>query len=215
MLTAVVGTTEEFTMSSERERTMTAEQAVTIESRRIMFGGGILIAALGFIAIIAPYATGLSLSILLGAILVIGGLTYVARAFSATGWAGFVFEVLLGIVYTLGGVALLSNPVLGLATLTVLLVGFFVADGVVEIIMAVRLRSVQYWYTLLASGVISLLLAGLIWVEFPSSARWAVGLLFGVSLLSTGISMIAVSRGMGERDDVEQYPDEEMFGDEA
>lgn len=183
-------------MSSERETTLTEGTGVELNAQRIMFGGGVLMAALGFLAILSPYATGLSLSILLGAILVVGGVTYVAQAFSATRWVGFAFEVILGIVYTLAGIALLTNPVLGLATLTVLLVGFFLVDGVVETVMALRLRAVRNWYWLLASGLLSILLAVLIWIEFPSSARWAVGLLFGISLLSTGISMITVSRGL-------------------
>lgn len=159
---------------------------------------GAFIAFLGILAIVAPFVAGLTLSIALGVLLIIAGITAIAHAFSAQGWMGFGFQVVLGVVYAIAGIALVVNPVLGLATLTILLVAFLVVDGVVELGMGLFLRDQPNRLGLLISGVLALVLAALIWVGLPSSAAWAVGLLFGVNLLATGLSMVFLARGSAE-----------------
>lgn len=173
-----------------------------------LVGGGIVLGVLGVLAIVFPFVTGVALSLLLGALLVVGSLVYFASAFSAQGWRGFAWHVLLGLVYAVAGITLMANPVVGLATLTVLLVAYFLVDGVVEIVMGVRLLGQRGAWWAIASGAVSLVLAGLVWVEWPSSALWAVGLLFGVGLLTSGFSMVAIGVG-GRR--VEE-PTETMAG---
>ncbi|MFC7046477.1 HdeD family acid-resistance protein [Halobacteriaceae archaeon GCM10025711] len=172
----------------------TIESMELVGSWRTMMGAGVLLALLGVLAIIFPFVTGISLSILLGALLVVGSILHFAHAFSAQGWKGFIWQVLLGVLYVFAGISLLANPVLGLATLTILLIAFFVVDGVVELVMGFQLRGQTGWGWMMASGVLSLLVAGLIWTGLPSSAAWAVGLLFGIGLLSSGVSMMVVAR---------------------
>lgn len=166
------------------------------ESWRYLMGAGIVIAILGVLAIFAPFVTGVGLSILLGAFLVVGGIVHFAHAFSARGWTGSLWQIVLAIVYAVAGISLLVNPVFGLTTLTILLIIYLLVDGVAEIIVGLQSRSEPRWGWLVASGVISLVLAGLLWAGFPSTALWAIGLLFGISLLSTGISMVAIAYGV-------------------
>lgn len=163
------------------------------ESWRYLLWGGIAVSVLGVLAILAPFLTGIALSIMLGALFVIGALVHVAHAFSAQGWTGSLWQIVLAIVYAVGGIALIANPAVGLATLTVLLIGYFVVSGAVEVVMALRLRSQPRWIWLLVSGALSLLLAVLLWLGFPSTAAWAVGLLVGINLLSTGLAMVGVA----------------------
>jgi len=173
------------------EQTMTSVQG----SWRYLMGAGAILAILGVLAIIFPFVTGLALSLLLGALLVVGSILHFAHAFSAQKWTGAVWQILLGLLYVVAGIALMANPVVGITTLTILLIAYFLVDGVIEIVMGFQLRGEHGWGWMIASGVISLILAGLIWVNFPSSAAWAVGLLFGVGLLTTGISMMLVANG--------------------
>jgi uncharacterized membrane protein HdeD (DUF308 family) len=155
---------------------------------------GAVIGLLGVLAIVFPFVTGLSMSILLGILLVAGALVHVARAFSAGGFWGVVWQVALGVLYGIAGVSLLANPVLGLTTLTLLVIAFFVVDGIVEIAWALAGRGSVGWLWLLGSGVLSILLAGLLWAGFPSTAAWGIGVLVGVNLLSTGLTLILVGR---------------------
>lgn len=142
-----------------------------------------------------PLVTGISLSIGLGALLVIGGLVHVAHAFSGRDWKSFLYQAFLAVVYVVAGIGLLANPVVGLASLTILLATFLAVEGVVEIAMGLRMRSAHpSWGMYAASGVFGLVVAGSIYVGWPTSAAWAVGLLLGVNLFTTGVTMVFVSR---------------------
>jgi len=154
--------------------------------------GGVLLALLGLLALFTPFITGIALSILLGAALVVGALVHVAAAFSAGSARGVVWQVVLGVVYGLVGISILVNPILGLTTLTLLVIAFFAVEGIVELVWAVTGQGSPLW--LGASGVVSLLLAGMLLVGFPATALWAVGVLFGVDLLVTGLTMAMHSR---------------------
>lgn len=169
--------------------------AVTRDSGRTLVGVGIVLSILGLLAIVFPFYTGLSLSILLGALLVVGAFLHVANAFSAPGWIGSVVQAVLAVVYVIAGIALLANPTVGLVTLTLLVLAYFVVEGVALIGMGIALRSERNWVWSVLSGGLSLVLAALIWLGLPSSAAWAVGLLFGVNLMSTGIAMVMLGWG--------------------
>ena len=170
---------------------------VPLESREwnVLMWSGALIALLGLVAVAFPFVTGISISIALGALLVVGGLVHVAHAFAGRGLQSFLYQALLGIIYAVAGVSLLANPVVGLASLTVLLAAFLVADAVVEIAVGLRMRSADAtWGWYVVSGALGLLVAGLIWIGWPASAAWAIGLLLGANLFTTGVAMIFVSR---------------------
>ena len=181
---------------------MKSSTSVDIEPNRI--GGrsataaGVIIAILGLLAVVFPLITGISVSILLGAVLVVGALVHAANAFSAGPLGNVLGQAVLAVLYGFAGIAFIANPVVGLATLTLLAIAFFLADGLVEIAWGLRSRGQPGTTWLLASGGISLLLAGFLWLGFPSSAGWAIGVLLGVNLLVTGVSMILVGRGTGE-----------------
>ena len=156
---------------------------------------GILTALFGVLAIVFPFVTGVSLSVLLGVLLVAGGFMHVAHAFTAQGWKGRLWQVLLAGLYGVAGIALLVNPLFTLATLTLILAAFFFADGIIETIMGLRLRGETGWAWLLASGVLGIVVGAAIWIGWPSTALWVVGLLFGINLLSTGLSMVMLAMG--------------------
>lgn len=151
--------------------------------------GGIII-FLGLLAIIFPYITGISLSLLLGILLFVGAIVHTAQAFSSPGWKSAAIQVALAILYGIAGISLIVNPVIGLTTLTVILAAYLTANGIIEILYGIRIRKNQNWFWFLISGLISLLLAALIWIGWPSSALWAIGLLFGANLIVTGASLV-------------------------
>lgn len=177
-----------------------ASTAGGLEGRNLLVVG-VLLVVLGLLAVLFPLFTGVSLALLFGALLLVGGVVHLANAFSARGWTGAVVQVLLAVLYGVAGVAMLANPVLGLTTLTLLLIIYFLVDGVVEIVMGIQLRGEPRWGWVVASGVLSLLVAVLLWVGFPSTAAWAVGLLFGINLLGTGIAMVLLGRSGPARAD--------------
>ena len=81
----------------------------------------------------------------------------------------------------------------GLLTLTILLAALFFAEGIMEILMAFRVRPHDGWGFLLLSGIAALAVGVLIAIDLPGSAAWALGLLFGINLLFTGSSYVALA----------------------
>ncbi|WP_410767356.1 HdeD family acid-resistance protein [Haloferax sp. DFSO60] len=182
--------------ATDNQRTSDSSLATSLKnSWRWLLAAGAIIAVLGVIALFAPFITGISLTFLVGVLLIGGGILHFASAFRGQGWGGFIWQMLLGFIGVIAGLALLLDPVLGLVTLTLLVIAYLFVSGVVEIVMGIRLRGERNWFASVASGAIGILLAALLWVGFPSTAAWAVGVLFGVNLLVTGISMVFIALG--------------------
>jgi uncharacterized membrane protein HdeD (DUF308 family) len=101
--------------------------------------------------------------------------------------------LVLGTVSALAGIAVIGHPLFGLAFLALLLMGYFVVEGVSKIVVSFRYRPAAGWTWLLASGVQSLLFGLLIWSQWPVSGMWAVGVLVGLNLLGTGLALVTLA----------------------
>jgi uncharacterized membrane protein HdeD (DUF308 family) len=152
---------------------------------------------LGISAIAEPAIAGVAVAILVGWLLIFGGVAHVGAAFSGGGAGRVIWQVILGIIYVIGGVYFLTHPLLGLGTLTLLLAIIILAEAALEFIAYFRMRSESGSVWLLINGLITLLLGGLIWAHWPSSSVWAIGTLVGVNLLMTGFSRLML--GMAAR----------------
>jgi uncharacterized membrane protein HdeD (DUF308 family) len=153
-------------------------------------GLGIVLLLAGVAAIAFPFLSTIATKIALGWIFMVGGAVLVVHAVSAKQWRGFVLGLLLGVLYLVAGGWLAFFPFTGIVTLTILLAALFLAEGILEVIMAVRVRPHEGWGWLLLSGVIAVAVGVLIAYELPASATWAIGLLAGINLLSTGLSFV-------------------------
>jgi uncharacterized membrane protein HdeD (DUF308 family) len=70
---------------------------------------------------------------------------------------------------------------------------FFAVEGIWKIFASFRYRPASGWLALFASGIVALVLGLIIWRQWPISGLWAIGVLVGVNLVMTGISMIAIA----------------------
>ncbi|MFC7228337.1 DUF308 domain-containing protein [Salinirubellus salinus] len=170
-------------------------QPVTRDQANVLVGAGVVIAIVGLLALVFPLVSGVTISIIVGAALVVGGLGHVASAFTVTGWRSRAGQLLLALVYAVFGILALANPVLTLTTLTILLVAYFLLEGVVLLALGLINRGERNWVLTVVSGAFSLLVALLVWLGLPSSAAWAIGVLFGANLLVTGGTMVVIGRG--------------------
>jgi uncharacterized membrane protein HdeD (DUF308 family) len=151
---------------------------------------GIVLVIVGFAAIAFPFLSTVAAKIMLGWLFLIGGLMMVVHAFSASAWQGFVWSLLIGILYVVAGGYLAFFPLTGLLTLAILLVILFLAEGLFEVIMALRVRPHEGWGFLMLSGIAALAVGVIIALDLPGSATWALGLLVGINLLFSGWSYI-------------------------
>ena len=151
---------------------------------------GVLTLLLGMFAIGSPLIIGIAIQYLVGASLLVGGIFQILHSFQGGGHRRPIFAFLSGLLAVICGGILFSQPLTGLSVLTLILIGYFVADGLVKIIYAFKHKPAKGWGWLLISGIITLLLGLFIWRDWPLSGAWAIGVLFGVNLIFDGWAMI-------------------------
>jgi uncharacterized membrane protein HdeD (DUF308 family) len=153
----------------------------------------VLLIVLGIIAIALPFVAGIAIASIVGWLLVFGGVTHVVAAFHARGAGAVLWEILVGLVYLVGGGYMVFHPLLGIATLTLFLAGVFFAEGILEVISFFGIRGQKGAAWMLFDGLITILLAGLIWAHWPSSSIWAIGTIVGISLVMSGVKWLMIS----------------------
>jgi uncharacterized membrane protein HdeD (DUF308 family) len=156
-------------------------------------GLGIFLMLAGVAAVAFPLLSTIASKIALGWIFLAAGALMVVHAFSIRQWGGFLWNLLVGVLYLVAGGWLSFFPFTGIVTLTLLLAALFIAEGVLEVIMAVRVRPHEGWVWLLLSGLVAIAVGIMISAQLPSSATWAIGLLTGINLLMTGASFTALA----------------------
>ena len=166
------------------------------KDRWVFYLEGVLLMALGILAIVLPQLTTVSLAVLAGIFLIIVGAVMFFRAFRFNSGTLFWISLLSGIIAIATGGFMLRNLEAGMYVLTVFLIVFLVLEGALRIILANFVRPYRNWGYLLFSGITSLSLALLIIVGMPATVFWALGLLFGIYLLVAGFSMIAFGIGL-------------------
>ena len=157
---------------------------------------GIIMLVAGIGALIAPAVAGLSLTIMVGFTLAVAGISQCVLAFKAGAFGRGLMLFLVGAIMAFAGFYMISQPVAGLASLTLLFMAWLIASGILEIGVALQLRPAAGWGLELANGVVTLLLGILLWQQFPLSGIWAIGVLFGIKLVFSGWALIFIGRSV-------------------
>jgi len=177
---------------------MVTERPVIERARR--YTGWYILAAvlfilLGLFAIVEPATAAVGIVLLLGWLLIFGGVAHFIGTFRGGGTKRVIFQILSAIAFLLGGLYLVTHPLLAIGTLTVLLAFVLFVEGVFDIVTYFRLQRESPSGWLLLNGIVALLLGGLIWAQWPSSSAWAIGTLVGVNLVMTGITRLMFGLG--------------------
>jgi uncharacterized membrane protein HdeD (DUF308 family) len=151
---------------------------------------GVIAIILGILAMLAPGVTGLSIAMVLGVLVIIGGIVRMVWAFQADGFGKGLLVFALGALTLLCGIALVANPLFAAGFLTILLSIYFIADGILEIAAGFQLRPESGWGWMLFGGIVSILLGTMMWSQYPLAGAWAIGILLGIKLFSMGLIMV-------------------------
>jgi uncharacterized membrane protein HdeD (DUF308 family) len=156
---------------------------------------GIILIILGLAAIALPLIATIALTILIGWLFLISGIVGLITTFWARHAPGFWWSLLSGLIGITAGVVLLAWPISGTISLTLVLIAFFVVEGIASIMYAIEHRgqASARWGWMLVSGIIDLVLAAIIFLGLPGTALWALGLLVGINLLFGGTALIAMA----------------------
>jgi uncharacterized membrane protein HdeD (DUF308 family) len=139
----------------------------------------------------------MAVAMIVAILLIAAGIARAVFAFKAESFGRGVLMFLFGGFSVLCGIVMLVRPMIGLASLTAVLAAYFFADGIMGILGGFRARPIRGWGWMIFGGIVSVVLAVLIWWEWPVSGEWAIGVLVGVNLISTGWSMIMLG-GVGD-----------------
>ena len=164
---------------------------------------GVVMAILGLFAIAAPVLATLAVDIYAGWLFLISGIVGIVTLFTRKNISSFLWTLIAAVLALAVGVLLIWRPAAGVLSLTLLLIGFFIAEGVVQILAAFKYRSAvgNSWTWMLFSGIVDLVLAAIILMGWPGTAAWTLGLLVGINLFMSGLALVMTSlacRGLTE-----------------
>jgi len=158
---------------------------------KLLLFNGVITLILGLLAIALPKISTLEIELLVGWLLVVGGFIRNVTFLRKPQMPGFCWSLLCGVLAVVLGVLLIGHPLRGIVTLTAILTIFFMAEGAAAIFVALNFRPyLKNWGWTLASGLINLVLAGLIWKGWPNTAKWVIGLYLGINMIFLGLPMI-------------------------
>lgn len=148
---------------------------------------GVILLLVGLLAMGAPLVAGLSLAMLVGIMLIVGGIGQLVFAVK-TGKG--IFSIILGILTVVIGGYMVGNSAVALSALTIFLAIYLLISGISEVLMSFQLRPAKGWGWALFSGILALLLGAIIWNQFPLSGAWAIGILIGIRLFFSGWALL-------------------------
>jgi uncharacterized membrane protein HdeD (DUF308 family) len=154
---------------------------------------GVLLIVLGMLAIAEPFVAAIAIATFIAWLLIFVGIVHVVLAFQAHSGTSLGWKLLVGVAYLFIGGYLLFRPVVGVATLTLMLVFLFMFEGVLDFMLWWKLRRTGGAIWILVDSIVTLILGAMIYVHWPSSAVWAIGTLVGISLIISGVSRVMLS----------------------
>jgi uncharacterized membrane protein HdeD (DUF308 family) len=154
---------------------------------------GIIFIVLGICAIIIPHVFTVAIVLFLGWIILFGGIVHISRAFFFLQMPGFGLWLFMGLLQVVIGYLFITNPVAGILTLTMLMALFFALEGIAKISLALMMRPLPNWGFILFSGITALVFALIIWMGWPETANWLLGLFLGINMVFLGWSLVKIS----------------------
>jgi uncharacterized membrane protein HdeD (DUF308 family) len=189
---------EEFAMSTNQPDVQGIQRAIANalhQHWKLYLAEGIVLLILGFIAIVVPPLATLAVTILLGWLLLLSGVMGLFTTFWMRHAPGFWWALVSAAVGVLVGASLLAMPANGAFSLTIVLVFFFMLEGIASIMFALdhKRELSGRWGWMLVSGVVDLVLGAMILAGLPSTAAWAIGLLVGINMMFGGSALIGMA----------------------
>jgi uncharacterized membrane protein HdeD (DUF308 family) len=168
----------------------------TVGHHRVLFlSEGIALLVLGTLAIIVPALASLAATLALGWILLLSGIVGLIATIRARHAPGLWWSLISALIGIVAGALLLGWPLQGMFSLTAVLIAFLILEGVVSILYALEHRRgvSGRWGWMLASGILDLVLGGVLLAGLPGSAVWALGIIIGINMIFGGWALIAMA----------------------
>ncbi len=154
---------------------------------------GVLLIVFGMVAIASPFLAAVAVNVVVAWLLILAGVVHLVLAFRAHGAGSVIWKFLVGLAYVCFGGYIIVHPIVGVASLTLVLASLFLVEGILDIILFFKMRPIHGSSWVLFDGIITLLLGLMIYMQWPSSSAWAIGTLVGVSMIISGVTQVMLS----------------------
>ena len=161
-----------------------------------LMAAGIALIVLGVLGLGAVALLSVASAVWFGAMIFVGGIVVLVDAFRHQGWKSRLLHILIGVLYLAVGVVTFANPLVATASLTLLAGCGLVAAGVLRLVVAFQNRELPSWGWVAFSGLLSLLLGGMIIAQWPASSLWVLGTFLAIELIFQGLAAIALARAI-------------------
>lgn len=178
-------------MSTSEEAAVTAVFGTLEKNWGWLLALGIVSILLGTTGLYMTFALTLATVVLFGALILAGGVLQLIQAFSCKGWKSTLGHVLIALLYIAAGIVIVMDPVLASGVLTLVLAGILMTVGVIRVTMGIQHRQAATgWYWSVLSGTLSIVLGGIIVLQWPVSGLWVIGLFVAIELMFSGWSYL-------------------------
>jgi uncharacterized membrane protein HdeD (DUF308 family) len=157
---------------------------------------GVVYTLAGLIALGSVVMATVASVFIVGVMMLIAGATEIVGAFQMKTWGKFLLWILLGALYVVAGFVTFENPLLAAALLTLILGVSLIASGIMRIVLAFSMKHGMPWVWVAISGLVTLLLGGIILSHWPVSSLYTLGIFLGVDLVFAGTGWIALGLGL-------------------
>lgn len=165
-----------------------------VAHRKFFLFEGIVLMVLGGLAFAFPFISTFAVVVFVGWLFMLGGFFRLLGRFRARKTPGYWWSMAAAALAIIVGLTLILMPLQGMLTLTLVLMFLFLMEGISAIFVAFDFRHHSLsWGWMLFTGIIDLVLVFMIWDGFPDIATWALGVLAGINLLFTGLSLIMLT----------------------
>lgn len=178
-------------------------------SSRVGTAWGFAVMILGMLAIMTPFVSGIAVTMLLAVVVTAAGLAITLYAVKAGSFGKGILQFLFGGITILAGISMFFTPAESMMTLTMVLLAYFVVDGIFSIVAGFSAKPADGWGWIVVSGIASIVLGGLMWAKWPMTGAIAIGVLLGIRLIFTGWCMAMLGAvGEGVSDNIKEVGDE-------
>lgn len=148
---------------------------------------------MGILAMVLPEIPSIAVVLLVGWLLLFDGFIQLAHAFQSKGIGPIAWKLLVSVCYIASGIFLVARPLIGAASLTLMLALFFFAVGVMDITFYFSTRAAGGSGWMLLNGLVTLFLGFIIWRRWPQGSLWYIGTLVGVGMFMTGVTRLMMT----------------------
>ena len=155
---------------------------------------GVLLAVIGLLAIMAPLFTGMTITIMVGVLLFATGIFETVFAFKQDSFGKGALKFIFGGLSIAAGIAIFASPPEGMGVLTIILIAYFFAAGILGIVVSLQVKPAEGWQWIMFNAVITILFGILVVAGWPFSGMWLIGVYVGLKILMHGVVFILTGR---------------------